>query len=79
MNNESVLYIEVPLENVILNNSSDLHAVKKHWHEHINFYSEKSLRLLAQNSGLEVIDLKRLQVTAGGQPGYLFQIACKLK
>jgi hypothetical protein len=37
------------------------------------------LRLLAQNSGLEVIDLKRLQVTAGGQPGYLFQIACKLK
>ncbi|CAM8369093.1 Methyltransferase domain containing protein [Candidatus Methylopumilus planktonicus] len=79
MNNKSVLYIEVPLENVVLNNKSDLHALKKHWHEHINFYSEKSLRLLAQNVGLEVIDLKRLQATAGGQSGYLFQVACRLK
>lgn len=79
MNNESVLYIEVPLENVVLNNNGDLHTHKKHWHEHINFYSEKSLRLLAQNVGLEVIDLKRLQATAGGQSGYLFQVACRLK
>jgi hypothetical protein len=46
MDKESVLFIEVPLENVVLNNNGDLHTLKKHWHEHINFYSEKSLCLL---------------------------------
>lgn len=79
MNKESVLYIEVPLENVVLNNKNDLHLLKKHWHEHINFYSEKSLYSLVQNVGLEVKDLKRLQATAGGRSSYLFQVACKLK
>lgn len=79
MDKESVLYIEVPLEDVVLNNKSDLHLLKKHWHEHINFYSEKSLYSLVQNVGLEVKDLKRLQATAGGQSSCLFQVACKLK
>jgi hypothetical protein len=82
MDKGSVLYIEVPLENVVLNNNADLHTLKKHWHEHINFYSEKSLCLLVQNVGLEVIDLNRLQATqakVGGQSGYFFQVACRLK
>jgi hypothetical protein len=79
MSKESILYIEVPLENVVMNNNSDLHLLKKHWHEHINFYSEKSLYSLVQNVGLEVNDLKILQATAGGQSSSLFQVACKLK
>jgi len=79
MNKESILYIEVPYENVVMNNKSDLHLLKKHWHEHINFYSKKSLYSLFQNAGLEVKDLKKLQATAGGQSSYLFQVACKLK
>jgi len=79
MEKESVLYIEVPLENVVMSNKGDLHLHKKHWHEHINFYSENSLRLLVQNVGLEVVDLKRLQATAGGQSSFLFQVACRLK
>lgn len=76
---ESVLYIEVPLESIVLSNNCDLHLLKKHWHEHINFYSEKSLRLLVKNVGLEVIDLKRLQATDGGKSSFLFQVACRLK
>ena len=79
MDKESILYIEVPLENVVMNNKRDLHLLKKHWHEHINFYSEKSLYSLVQNVGLEVNDLKILQATAGGQSSSLFQVACKLK
>lgn len=79
MDIESVLYIEVPLENVVLSNKSDLHLHKKHWHEHINFYSENSLRLLIQNVGLEVVDLKRLKATAGSKSSFLFQVACRLK
>ncbi len=78
MDEESVLYIEVPLENVVLNNKTDLHLVKKHWHEHINFYSEKSLEVLVQHVGLEVISLKHIQAEAGGKSSFLFQVACRL-
>jgi hypothetical protein len=53
--------------------------IKKHWHEHINFYSEKSLYSLVENVGLEVKELKRLQVTDGGQTFWVFQVACNLK
>lgn len=76
---ESVLYIEVPLENLVLNNERDLHIHKKHWHEHVNFFTENALRRLIQNVGLELIDIKKLLATAGGQSSYLFQVACKLK
>lgn len=79
MDKESVLYIEVPIESVVLNHKSDLHKIKKHWHEHINFYSEKSLYALVENVGLEVKDLNKLQVTDGGQSFWVFQVACNLK
>lgn len=79
MGRESVLYIEVPLESVVSDNAGNLHKFKKHWHEHINFYSEKSLRLLIQNIGFEIIELRRMQATAGGKSSWFFQVACKLK
>jgi hypothetical protein len=81
MGDESVLYIEVPLENVVMSNDNDgnLQTLKKYWHEHINFFSENSLRLLVQSVGLEVIDLQRLQAASGGQAAYVFQVACRLK
>jgi len=79
MDRESILYIEVPLEKVMLGDRTNLSSLKKHWHEHINFYSEKSLYSLFQNVGLEVEDLKILEVTSGSQTCRLFQVACKLK
>ena len=79
MNNDSVLYIETPLENIMAINEINLYTKKKHWHEHINFFSEKSLRKLFENVGLDVIDLAILRATAGGQSSHLFQVACKLK
>ena len=78
MDKETVLYIEVPLEDVVFRKKSDLHLLKKHWHEHINFYSEKSLYHLVKNVGLEIKELKIMQETAGGNSSNLYQIACKL-
>ena len=77
MDKDSVLYLETPLEDVTLNNCGNLHLKKKHWHEHINFYSERSLRSLVENAGLEVIGLKVIKATAGGRSSHLFQLACK--
>jgi len=78
MDKGTVLYIEVPLEDLVFNSEGDLHLLKKHWHEHINFYSEKSLYHLVKNVGLEIKELKIMQETAGGKSYNLFQIACKL-
>lgn len=76
MDTETVLYIEVPFENVMMNNQNDLQILKKHWHEHINFYSEKSLYRLIKNVGLDVISLKVFQDSTRDN-FYLFQVACK--
>ncbi len=79
MDIDSILYVEVPFENIFLTNDRDLHLLKRHWHEHINFYSEKSLHSLFKNVGLEVVNLKHLRATAGGRSSFLFQVACRLK
>jgi hypothetical protein len=78
MSTDSTLYIEVPLENIILNERGNLHLKKKHWHEHINFFSEKSLSVLINNVGLEIIGLNKLQANFAGSARYAFQIACRL-
>ena len=36
-------------------NSLDKNLSKKHWHEHINFFSENSLFELTKNCGLEIV------------------------
>jgi len=79
MNKDSILYIEIPLENVVLNNEKDLHLEKKHWHEHINFFSEESLKRLVENVRLEVVDIKKLKKITAGNASYVFQLACRMK
>ena len=57
MNDETILYIEVPFEKLMQNspNSLEKYLSKKHWHEHINFFSENSLFKLTKNCGLEIV------------------------
>jgi hypothetical protein len=78
---DTVLYIEVPLEDIVRTNDTKmaLPQKKKHWHEHINFYTEKSIEALLVKCGLSIIDLKELEATAGGNSSYLYLIACKLR
>ncbi len=79
MDDSSLLYIEVPHENLIMNEKNDLHIKKKHWHEHINFYTLESLKSLIDNSGLKLVDLNNLEVTNGTSTWFQFQLACRLK
>jgi hypothetical protein len=79
MARESILYIEVPYEDLVLNEKTNLHLKKKHWHEHVNFYSHESLKCLIQTAGLEIVNINELQVDDGSRIYYLFQVACKLK
>lgn len=78
MHQESVLYCEVPFEELMRINQVDPYLYKKHWHEHINFFSEDSLHALAEKTGLLIIELKKIKVSVDKNP-WLFQLALKLK
>ena len=74
----TVLYIEVPFEALVRANpgADDLHLRKRHWHEHINFYSERSLRRLFDNTGFRPLAIETLAVETGDGTAYFFQLAC---
>ncbi len=50
MQHGSYLYIELPREQVVINNTE-----KRHWHEHINFFTRNSLYLLLKNWGFSIV------------------------
>lgn len=79
MREQSVLYVEVPFEAVMRQKEVALPQGKRHWHEHINFYSEKSLRCLFDKVGLDILELRPFRAITGGASFHMFQIACKLK
>lgn len=80
MGPNTILYIEVPYEDIMRNagGAQDLHLKKKHWHEHINFFNDQSLRILLKSCGLEVLALVHLTEDSHGHAVSLIQIACKL-
>ena len=80
MNKETILYVEVPHEDIIRVNdaNNDNAPLKKHWHEHINFYTENSLQCLLSGCGFGIIQMKTLNISGGGSATSVFQIACKL-
>ncbi len=77
---DSVLYVEVPFEQLMVDAETPESAAraKRHWHEHVNFFSERSLRLLAEKSKLNVINLRSIEVKGGGSNTRVFQMACSL-
>jgi hypothetical protein len=79
MRPESLLYIEVPYEEVARTHGREARSHKKHWHEHVNFFSPESLKTLLANSGLKTVAMNLdASITAGLKSSYLMQVACKL-
>lgn len=79
MGPQTLLYIEIPHEDLmrLSPGSTELHRQRKHWHEHINFFSEASLEPLLNASGLTPVEIRKLEVTAGGRQAHTFSIVCK--
>jgi hypothetical protein len=77
MGQDSILYIELPFESIMQSGDTPdiLLSKKRHWHEHINFFSKASINALLDNCGLEVLELRELQISSDTT---VFQIACKL-
>lgn len=75
MNKSTILYIEVPFESIMENEETNL-QLKRHWHEHINFFSERSLIRLTKNAGLELIESNQHRVNKNLK---VTQLVCQLK
>ncbi|NNN23771.1 MULTISPECIES: class I SAM-dependent methyltransferase [Pseudomonas] len=77
---DSLLYIEVPYEGLVQQIAAgNAHwQDKRHWHEHINFYAEASLRALVARAGLVVERLGSLEVDVGNGPVRVFSLVCRL-
>jgi len=54
MRPETVLYVEVPFEDVMRDYPGTAIAQKKHWHEHINFFSPSAVHSLLSNLGFKI-------------------------
>lgn len=80
MSRETVLYIEVPHEEIVRQNPAGtvLCGLKRHWHEHINFFGLEPLRRLLAAAGLKAIAIRELgNEPKGGFPHQLM-LACRL-
>jgi len=76
---ETLLYVEVPLEDVMRQYGERAIDHKKHWHEHVNFFSPRSLRALLSNAGLQVVGISAdSSITAGLKSCSMMQVACRL-
>lgn len=64
---ETLLYLEVPREALVREypGSLQLAPLKRHWHEHVNFFTEAAMCHLLERLGLEVVDVLRLPVDVG--------------
>ncbi len=80
MSSKTALYIEVPLEELMRVNTVARNAahIKRHWHEHINFFSEKSLRRLLDACGLKPLALEKREITVAGKKSFAFSIISQL-
>jgi len=81
MNDNTLLYIEVPLEKIIAEKKNDkdmVYSKKIHWHEHINFYTPDSLLRLCDVCSLDVIEFKIGESSSAGVPANMQQVAARL-
>jgi hypothetical protein len=78
MKPETLLYLEVPLEAYVAENpgAENLAAGKKHWHEHVNFFTETALRTLVARCGLRLVHFETLETEIYGRLGRQFCLLC---
>ena len=79
LRSDSVLYVEVPHE--VIMREGDVHTAggrKRHWHEHINFFTPEGLRLITERVGLQVIAIESF-AASGLAAGAVIRLAAKLR
>jgi 2-polyprenyl-3-methyl-5-hydroxy-6-metoxy-1,4-benzoquinol methylase len=73
----TILYLEIPHEPLVKRHQDKKQMLfnKRHWHEHINFFCEESIRALADAMNLNILRFQELDIVNEGQPRTVFQIS----
>lgn len=75
MGRSTILFIEVPCENLVFNEKP--YYEKIHWHEHINFFFPKSIVELLTRAGLRFVGSRCINRGASGTATHAYQILCR--
>ncbi len=75
----AVLWVEVPHEAVIREavDPENAYLDKRHWHEHVNFFTDDSLVRLLESAGLEVMERTTFTVTVSGKSADVMGAICR--
>lgn len=67
MKAQALLYVEAPFEVLMREARTDPSAwlAKRHWHEHVKFFSEDSLKRLLKSSGFQILSSKKIPCDRG--------------
>ncbi|MGB2409146.1 MAG: methyltransferase domain-containing protein, partial [Paracoccaceae bacterium] len=78
MSSESFLYFELPFEKIMQNDISTDERVtlKRHWHEHVNFFSEYGLAELASRAGMKIVTSRVFSPVNNQTGDEIFQFIC---
>lgn len=79
LSQRTLLYIEVPHEQLIREHpgNRDLAKLKRHWHEHVNFFTETGLRRLLDRAGLLLVDVHYLPIDNGVRTGEIIGLLAR--
>jgi hypothetical protein len=77
MRPDTVLYIEVPHEDIIRTLKNPMQH-KRHWHEHVNFFTEVAISRLHEACRLEIVESTTHKITVGGKNAHVFSILSRL-
>ena len=77
----TTLYLEVPHEDLVreVSDPGERAAGKRHWHEHVNFFTPDALSAMTARAGLEIAELRSLPIVAGGLAKRVFALAAHLR
>ena len=73
MSEDTLLYIEVPFEEIMRADVETALIKKRHWHEHINFFSLDSLAFLIHSVGMKVLSIEEKRIIYAGSEVFLIQ------
>jgi SAM-dependent methyltransferase len=74
----TILYVEVPLENLAKEylDGVKLLEKKRHWHEHINFFNQGALEALMASVGLSLLSIVSHDIQIESKSYTVFMLAC---
>jgi hypothetical protein len=77
---QTLLYLEVPHETLMRDHpgSLKLAPLKRHWHEHINFFTETAVRRVLERARLQVLDVLDLPIDLGSRKAMVLGVLAKL-